>query len=68
MRRISLLTAVLFLSACDGGPADPDAGPDPDAATGACAADVDCDDGLFCNGAERCDPGSRGGFVLRLVT
>ena len=23
-----------------------------------CASDLDCDDGLFCNGAERCDPAS----------
>jgi hypothetical protein len=25
-----------------------------------CATDADCDDGLFCNGAERCRPGSGG--------
>ena len=40
----------LFLSACDGGGSPP-----PD--TGAfCSSDAQCDDGLNCNGVERCDP------------
>jgi hypothetical protein len=34
-----------------------DAGPTIDAPTGVCAADRDCDDGVFCNGAETCSAG-----------
>jgi len=62
--------AVFLASACGGGGSSPgdgavDAGPDAaDAQTDAntdanlvCTADADCDDGLFCNGVERCVPG-----------
>jgi hypothetical protein len=31
---------------------------DPDCATTGCTADADCDDGMFCNGAETCDTGT----------
>ena len=34
-----------------------DAGSPPDAHVPECHADLDCDDGFFCNGAERCDAG-----------
>ncbi|MBO6938115.1 MAG: hypothetical protein JJ863_24315 [Deltaproteobacteria bacterium] len=37
----------------DGGGGEVDMGPPPD-----CTADADCDDGAFCNGAERCAAGS----------
>lgn len=37
----------------DAAPAEPDAGLPP-----ACASDTDCDDGLACNGVERCELGS----------
>ena len=42
----------------DAGPPDagpPDAGP-PDAGPAPCATDLDCADGVFCNGRERCAP------------
>ena len=45
-----LSAALLLLAACDGG--NPEV---TDAAT-ECAAHRDCDDGLYCNGAEACDP------------
>jgi len=32
-----------------------------------CAADADCDDGLACNGRERCDPGARAADVRGCV-
>ncbi|MCZ7682921.1 MAG: putative metal-binding motif-containing protein [Sandaracinaceae bacterium] len=61
-RRVWLLAVVL--AAC-GGPE-----PDRDAATGqpdaradapmGCASAAECDDGVFCNGAERCDPSAPG--------
>ncbi len=45
------LSGLLVLGACgDDGPGDPDGG------GGMCAVAVDCDDGVFCNGAETCDP------------
>ncbi|NOY92652.1 MAG: hypothetical protein GXP55_15800 [Deltaproteobacteria bacterium] len=51
----------LFMVACGGGGAgeedagDGDAGDGGDASA-ACVVDSDCDDGLFCNGAETCSP------------
>lgn len=39
-----------------GPPPTPDAGP-PDAGPPGCTSDTECDDGLACNGMERCDPG-----------
>lgn len=44
----------------DGGCARTDAGPMQDSgpSTGPCARASDCDDRLFCNGAERCEPGN----------
>ncbi|MFK7992227.1 MAG: MopE-related protein [Sandaracinaceae bacterium] len=65
--RLSLLFALtLCLFGCDESP-DPsdDGGPDAstsdagrDAAVSLCAANRDCDDGLFCNGSETCEPGA----------
>ncbi len=58
------LAASTFVIAACGGSAAPDAGRDastdttrsPDARR--CGTDIDCDDGLFCNGAESCAPAS----------
>ena len=46
----------------DGGCALPDAGPTQDSgpSTTPCTRASDCDDGMFCNGVERCEPGSSG--------
>jgi hypothetical protein len=57
MRHTSLVSfgLVFFLMSCGGGGGPEDAGPD-DSGTGVCTADSMCDDGLFCNGAETCDP------------
>ncbi|MDH5490647.1 MAG: MopE-related protein [Myxococcales bacterium] len=43
----------------DGG----DAGDAGDAAQG-CSTEADCDDGIFCNGVERCEPGGAGSDAL----
>src|SRR5690606_17821541 len=51
--RAALLSTLL--AACSGPTVSPDAGPD---APTTCARDADCDDGRFCNGAERCAPAS----------
>ena len=49
-----------------------DGGPDGDADRGdsgpACEGDADCDDGVFCNGAERCDPTDSGADDRGCVT
>ncbi len=52
----------LVLAACAAAPAAPptDAATAPDSAT-LCASDAECDDGLHCNGDERCDPSSARG-------
>ncbi|MCB9616477.1 MAG: SUMF1/EgtB/PvdO family nonheme iron enzyme [Sandaracinus sp.] len=50
MRRFTLSSVLFALAACQ----DPAAPPPSDAAS-VCAADTDCDDGLFCTGVERCD-------------
>ncbi|MEO0322873.1 MAG: putative metal-binding motif-containing protein [Myxococcota bacterium] len=42
----------------DGGPAD---------ALAACTSDAACDDGLFCNGVERCAPGTAGADLAGCV-
>ena len=50
--------ALTILTACGEGPAPgTDGGSEVDGSrpTGPCASDTDCDDGLYCNGAERCD-------------
>ncbi len=42
-------------------PADPvDGGDRADTSTGRCATDDECADGVYCNGAERCEPGATG--------
>jgi hypothetical protein len=58
--RSSLLFALLLVPACDPPPpATGDAGADAQVADAgpACVSDPDCDDGLFCNGAEHCTAG-----------
>lgn len=47
MRRVAAL--LVLLAACGGPPPPSDTFP-------GCRVDSDCDDGLFCNGTERCDP------------
>ena len=42
----------------DGGGMEMDGGEDVDAGPFMCASDADCDDGLYCNGDETCDPTS----------
>jgi hypothetical protein len=43
----------------DSGPAEVDAGPsEPDAGPSGCTTAAECDDGLACNGVERCELGS----------
>jgi len=50
-----LLTALLGVG-CDGPAPEPDAGArDATIQPPECARDVDCDDGVFCNGAEACE-------------
>ncbi len=71
MTRRSAVVLVLGVMAlppgCGGGPVEePDAGdrredaaqPTRDSGPAGCASAADCDDGLFCNGAEACDPSS----------
>jgi len=53
-RHLSIASLLAALAGCTGsgsGDSSGDAG-------GPCAADVDCDDGVFCNGVEQCDPDS----------
>lgn len=63
MFKLSCVAALLLL-ACDGDAERVDASADaraapPDARSMTpCERDADCDDGAFCNGVERCDPGS----------
>lgn len=58
-----VLWAALFAVACDGGGvAEVDGGLD--ARAEECAGDLDCDDGAYCNGAERCDDGECAAGVL----
>ncbi|HJL32726.1 MAG TPA: hypothetical protein RMI62_26795, partial [Polyangiaceae bacterium LLY-WYZ-15_(1-7)] len=69
MRRLAWWFPILALAACgddsgapgDGGPRDAAEAAD---APSLCAVNADCDDGLFCNGAERCDPGASGASRL----
>ncbi|NIS37210.1 MAG: hypothetical protein GWO04_47965, partial [Actinobacteria bacterium] len=49
MRRAWWIWAALALGCGDDGGADP-------GDMSACMADLDCDDGVFCNGTESCDP------------
>ncbi|MFK7990728.1 MAG: putative metal-binding motif-containing protein [Sandaracinaceae bacterium] len=63
---LTAVVVVLSLSGC-GDATDEDAGTDAsgvdggrDAAVTLCARVADCDDGLFCNGAETCAPGEAG--------
>ena len=68
-----LMMLALACAGCDselathdaGAPDDAATAPDaepapPDASPPTCATDVECDDGLFCNGSERCDPAAPG--------
>lgn len=61
MRAIPIL--LLWLAgACGGSSVDPDASSDA-SVPASCDSDDDCDDGLFCNGAEACDLDAPGGAV-----
>ena len=53
-----LVGLALGLSCGDDSGMDGDAGFDGGFDGGACMGDVDCDDGLFCNGAETCVEGA----------
>jgi len=50
---LSLLLVAVVLVGCGDDGSTPDGGLDGSAT---CVADEDCDDGVFCNGAESCDP------------
>ncbi|MFO0682908.1 MAG: putative metal-binding motif-containing protein [Sandaracinus sp.] len=56
--RVSVVVSLVVLSlaalGCDAQNGPPTSGND--ASVGRCATDRDCDDGVFCNGAERCAP------------
>ncbi len=54
IRRARLLSIALLLAACGEPAAGADAGRDAGAVP--CARDQECDDGLYCDGTERCDP------------
>lgn len=66
-RRFASSALILLAAACgdgavteDGGPPGP-LGAAPDSSMmSVCERDTDCDDGLYCTGAERCAPGSAG--------
>jgi len=69
---ILLAPSGLTFSACGGSdnPPTPDASSDarlPDGATPQCRGDVECDDGLFCNGAETCDPANAAANTMGCV-
>jgi len=49
LRLAIALSMAVFVACAEGDPPDPMAS--------ACAVDPDCDDGVFCNGAERCHAG-----------
>ncbi len=55
MKRSYVVAFGLLLAACDSG-----SGGTPDAAPTGCTTDVECSDGLFCNGTERCAPSASG--------
>ncbi|HJL16104.1 MAG TPA: MopE-related protein [Sandaracinaceae bacterium LLY-WYZ-13_1] len=64
LRKVTILGALMLLSACDGS-GNEDGGIDASAADAGqdgggtvCARTADCDDGLYCNGSETCEPGS----------
>ena len=52
--RTTFLLLVGLAIACSDDTSTPDSGP-----SDVCELDSECDDGLFCSGVERCDPGSR---------
>lgn len=59
MRTHTLLSIAFVLSACSAAPAAvEDGGPLADSSSTECTSDVECDDGLFCSGTERCVPGA----------
>lgn len=57
-----LVLATISIPACDtDDPPDADGDADIDADTpDRCTSDIECDDGLFCNGTELCAPGAEG--------
>src|SRR5512147_2829243 len=74
-RLVRVGALVCFLSACGGGSAPVDAGPDGggdassgdagvvdggDAGGGTCRTSAECEDATYCNGAATCAPGSAG--------
>lgn len=59
MHKLAWVAVAVGLVACDTPPrAADDAAIADTGRAPACRADVDCDDALFCNGAEHCDPSS----------
>ncbi len=58
--RVSRLLGALWLAGCGGPPAPLDAAGDDGGPRARCVDDVECSDGLFCDGAERCRPGLAG--------
>ena len=57
VQRALALSMFLAVIGCGSTPAA-DAGPDGSPDSGRCMRDIDCDDGLFCDGTERCTNGS----------
>jgi hypothetical protein len=55
--RLVRACAFVLAMGCGSGPGEPPVGPGADGAV-RCALHSDCDDGLFCNGRETCDPTS----------
>ncbi|MCB9613996.1 MAG: hypothetical protein H6722_16270 [Sandaracinus sp.] len=72
MKRVVPLVGCLWWVACGGGGAKPpDAASAPDGGSDAsvpvCSAASECDDGRFCNGEERCEPGASGANAFGCV-
>ncbi len=64
MRGTFALALCFVLAGCPEDVVETDSGPDSDADADepveSCVDDAECDDSLFCNGAERCAPGAEG--------
>jgi len=67
VRAILLLSLSAALACGDDSSSTEDAGLRTDAGSEPCVADGDCDDGAYCNGAERCAPDEEGADVRGCV-